>query len=62
MVRAELERLIAGRAFTKAHIDAVRGAIMRGEIDTITHAASGGIALALEIIKAYEQEQKRPRS
>lgn len=58
----ELERLISGRKFTVEQIEAVRSSIVRGDVDTIAHAAAGGIALALEIIRKYEQETQRRSS
>lgn len=54
--KLELEGLIYGRKFTAEQLEAIRSSIVRGDIDTIAHAAAGGIALALEIIKKYEQE------
>ena len=60
--RAELERLISGRRFTSVQIEAIRSSIVRGDIDTIAHAAAGGIALAIEIIRKYEQEAQRRSS
>ena len=58
----ELERLISGRRFTVEQIEAVRSSIVRGDVDTIAHAAAGGIALALEIIRKYEKEAQRRSS
>lgn len=58
----ELESLIYGRKFTAEQLEAIRSSIVRGDIDTIAHAAAGGIALALEIIKKYEQETQRRSS
>ena len=58
----ELERLISGRRFTVEQIEAVRSSIVRGDVDTIVHAAAVGIALALEIIRKYEQEAQRRSS
>ena len=58
----ELERLISGRRFTVEQIEAVRSSIVRGDVDTIVHAAAVGIALALEIIRKYEQETQRRSS
>lgn len=61
-VSVDLERLIAGRKFTDQQIESIRSSITRGEIDTITHAAAGGIALAIKIIREYEQEAQRRSS
>lgn len=60
--KLELESLIYGRKFTAEQLEAIRSSIVRGDIDTIAHAAAGGIALALEIIKKYEQETQRRSS
>lgn len=60
--RAELEKIIAGRTFTKEQLNAVQRSILRGEIDTVAHAAACGIALAVQIIRAHEQQEKRPGS
>lgn len=62
LIREQLEALIAGRRFTEDQLNAIRSSILRGEIDTIAHAASGGVALAVEILKAYEQEEARRSS
>lgn len=58
-IRMELEKVISGRRFTAEQIEAIRSSIVRGDIDTIAHAAAGGVALAIEIIKKYEQENQR---
>jgi hypothetical protein len=58
-IRMELEKVISGRKFTAEQIEAIRSSIVRGDIDTIAHAAAGGVALAIEIIKKYEQESQR---
>lgn len=58
-IRMELEKVISGRKFTAEQIEAIRSSIVRGDIDTIAHAAAGGVALAIEIIKKYEQENQR---
>jgi hypothetical protein len=58
----ELEQLISGRRFTVEQLEAIRSSVVRGDIDTIAHAAAGGIALAIEIIRKYEQETKRRSS
>ena len=60
--REALQRLIRGRSFTKEQLEAVQRSILRGEIDTIAHAAACGIALAVEIIAAHEQETQRRSS
>lgn len=60
--RLELEGLIRGRKFSDQQLEAIRSSIVRGDIDTIAHAAAGGIALAIEIIKKYEQETQRRSS
>ena len=61
-VSMELERLISGRKFTAEQIEAIRSSVVRGDIDTIAQAAAGGIALAIEIIRKYEQEAQRRSS
>jgi hypothetical protein len=60
--KLELEQLISGRRFTVEQLEAIRSSVVRGDIDTIAHAAAGGIALAIEIIRKYEQETKRRSS
>lgn len=61
-VSVELENLISGRVFTAEQLEAIRSSVARGDIDTIAHAAAGGIALAIEIIRKYEQEAQRRSS
>lgn len=60
--KMELESLVAGRVFTAEQLEAIRSSVARGDIDTIAHAAAGGIALAIEIIRKYEQEAQRRSS
>ncbi len=57
--KVELENLVAGRVFTAEQLEAIRSSVLRGDTDTIAHAAAGGIALAIEIIRKYEQETQR---
>jgi len=60
--RLELENLIHGRKFSEQQLEAIRSSVVRGDIDTIAQAAAGGIALAIKIIREYEQEAQRRSS
>jgi hypothetical protein len=54
--------IIAGRRYTPEQLRSIKVSIERGDVDTITYAAAGGIALAIQIIKKYEQEAQRRSS
>jgi len=58
----ELIEIISGRRYTPEQLRSIKVSIERGDVDTITYAAAGGIALAIQIIKKYEQEAQRRSS
>lgn len=47
----EISSLLVGRFITPMQLDSIKNSLKRGELDPMTHAAAGGLALAISILE-----------